>query len=116
LDTETKGTGAHVVPLEKAQEKPRERDLATFAFKRPPAAAKAPPAAAPLRFKVTDVLSARVLAEGVDARGAVDSLKQLRSVLDARIYVWVPKAARWRLLTLEEQKALWQFREDVAAS
>jgi hypothetical protein len=112
LDTETKGTGAHVVPLEAALHRARaEPDLATVRLnaRRPPAPVPEPPA--PLRFKLVDVMSAAVLAEGVDAQATVELLGEMGSVLDARVYVWMPHTGRWRLLTLDEQKTLWGFRK-----
>jgi hypothetical protein len=115
LDTETKGTGAHIVPLEKAHEGPRkDQDLATVTLERPPRAARAPEEpAGPLTFKVLDIRSGRVLGEGIDARATVKLLADVGSVVDVRIYVWVPKAARWRLLRLDEQRALWDFRGET---
>ena len=59
LDTETKGTGAEMVPLDKA-------------------------------LKV---------------------LNGVRSIVDVNVFVWQPKAQRWRLLTLDERRALWDRRE-----
>jgi hypothetical protein len=111
LDSETKGTGAHMVPLEEALQKARkERDLATITLERPPRPAKPDePAAGPLTFKVVDVRSGEVLSERLDARATVEVLEDVGSVVDVRIYVWVP-AGRWRLLTLGEQRTLWQFR------
>jgi hypothetical protein len=116
LDTETKGTGAHVVPLEQALEHgaSEERDLAVIALERPRRASKPIETPAPLMFKVVGVMSARVLAEGITARTTVDLLAELRSVLDVRIYVWMQRAERWRLLSLQEQKALWGFRQGAA--
>jgi len=112
LDTETKGTGAHVVPLESALRRGSEgHGLATVTLKRPPARApEPPPEPAPLRFKVVDVLSAHELARDVGVREAVGLLEHMSSVLDARIYVWMPSSARWRLLTLDEHRLMWQFR------
>jgi hypothetical protein len=112
LDTETKGTGAHMVPLEAALQRAREEpELATVRLnpRRPPAAPPEPPP--PLRFKLVDVMSARVLGEDVDAQAAVELLGEMRSVLDARVYVWMPDTRRWRLLTLAEQRTLWGFRK-----
>ncbi|MEA2638437.1 MAG: hypothetical protein QOE18_1494 [Chloroflexota bacterium] len=111
LDTETKGTGAHVVPYEKTLRRARvEQDLALVELDRtPPAPAPAAPPE-PLRFKVVNVLSSQVLAEGAPARETVQVLEGMRSVLDARIYVWVATRDRWRLLTLAESKVLWGFR------
>jgi hypothetical protein len=119
LDTETKGTGAHVVPLESAEGKAAEdRRLSTVTFKRSPArtATPAEPAPQTQSFKVVDVLSGRVLAQDVGARDAVSALAQLRSVLDARVSVWSEQTGRWKLLSLNEQKALWRFRRQPATA
>jgi hypothetical protein len=116
LETETKGTGARVVPLEKALERARrERGLDTVTFKRAPAPAPqtGPESPAPLRFRVVDVLGARELARDIDVRATVQLLESMRSVLDGRVYVWMPGSRRWRLLTLEEHKLLWRFRGRV---
>jgi hypothetical protein len=111
LDTETKGTGAHMAPLETADRKAGEhRELSTVMLKRSPART-APVSPPPQRFKVVDVLSGRVLAQDVGAREAVSSLRQLRSVLDARVSVRTEPTGRWKLLSLDEQKALWRFRQ-----
>jgi hypothetical protein len=114
LDTETKGTGAHMVPLEDAlRKRSSEEDLAVVTLKAPPAPAGPPEPIeppAPLSFRIVDVRSSEVLADDVDARAAVEVLEGLSSVVDARIYVWAPLRERWRLLTLEEQKTLWGFR------
>jgi hypothetical protein len=111
LDTETKGTGAHIAPLQRAREEPvSERELALVLFKRPPRPPQSHEPALPLRFKVVDVMSARVLAEGIGARATVDLLEGMRSVTDVRIFLWIETTGRWRLLTLAEQKALWEFR------
>jgi hypothetical protein len=117
LDTETKGTGAHVVPLEKALKADRaEQELALFKFDRPLQPAQAPDPPAPLLFKVVNILSAEVLAEGIGARETVELLEGFGSVLDARIFQWMAETGRWRLLTLDESKALWEFRGRVAAT
>ncbi len=111
LDTETKGTGAEMVPIEKTRARPsRERDLALVELGGPAKAQATESPPAPNLFKVVDVLSARTLAENVGTREAVRALEGLRSVLDARISVWSPERGRWRILTLEEAKALWSFR------
>jgi hypothetical protein len=117
LDTETKGTGAHVVPLEKAPERTAaDEELATITLERPPRRIEQPPPLGPLTFKVLDIRSGKVLAEGTETRETIDLLAGVRSVLDVRIYVWMQRANRWRLLTLDEQRALWRFRERTAAS
>jgi hypothetical protein len=114
LDTETKGTGAHIAPLdERPPERERALDLVTF--ERPLPAPSRPAAREPLRLKVVDVLGARVLGEDVDIREAVRLLEGLRSSLDARIYLRERDSGRWRLLSLDEVKALWRFRRHAAA-
>jgi hypothetical protein len=117
LDTETKGTGAHVAPLEKAPGKrSSEQDLAVVTLEGPPRPAEPIEPLAPLSFRVVDVRSSRVLAEGISARATVDLLEHVGSVVDVRIYVWARLSKCWRLLTLDEQKALWGFRRQHTAS
>jgi hypothetical protein len=115
LDTETKGTGAHVAPL-KPERHRAERELTTVRFERPPRPAGTPEPPAPRSFKVVDVLGARVLAEGADMRETLELLEGMRSVLDTRVYVWAPASERWRLLTLAEHRALWEMRGRVTGS
>ena len=111
LDTETKGTGAHIAPLPQAREEAAsERELALVLFKRPPRPPRPHEPVPPLTFKVVDVMSAEVLAEGIGARATVDLLESMRSVTDVRIFLWIETTGRWRLLTHAEQKALWGFR------
>jgi hypothetical protein len=100
-----------MVPLEKALKKPSPaQDLAVVAFERPRRTAEPIEPPAPLTFKIVDIKSSRVLAEGVSARAAVDLLEDVGSVVDIRIYVWERTAEHWRLLRIDEQKALWEFR------
>jgi hypothetical protein len=109
LDTETKGTGAHIAPL-KPNPALAERELETVTLERPPRPIEAPEPPAPRTFKVVDVMSAQVLAEGADTRATLELLAGMRIALDARIYTWVPTVERWRLLTLGERRALWEMR------
>jgi hypothetical protein len=109
LDTETKGTGAHIAPLK--PDRPRaEPDLAVVKLERPPRPAATPAPPAPRAYRIVDVMGARVLAENVDMRRTLELLAGMRSAIDARIYVWMPSAERWRLLTLDEHRALWEMR------
>src|SRR5581483_5247892 len=105
LDTETKGTGANVVPLDRAERKPAAKPEPVRVPPKPrprPKAAEAP--AEPRRFKVVDVMTKEVLAEDTDVRATVDELRRVRSVVDVNVYVWQPDAERWRLLGLGEQQ------------
>jgi hypothetical protein len=109
LDTETKGTGAEMVPLEKVLRLPSSEPL-YVPPKRAPRAPKEPEPKRPRSFKIVDVTTGEVLGEHLDTRAAVAALEDLDSVVDVRIYAWDHGSQKWVLLTLGEQKALWQFR------
>ena len=119
LDTDTKGTGANVVPLERVLKRGSDAGprygFPGFDFRKPDLRrefaddAPAEPRK-PLEFKVVDVMSRRVLAEGADARATVAALEGVRSVVDVTIYVWDAERERWQMLTLAETRALWEYR------
>lgn len=112
LDTSTKGTGATMVPLESTLAKPAPASAPLYVPPKPtPRKPKPPEPRNPATFKVVDVMSEEVLTEGAGARETLDVLATLRSAVDARIYVRRPPAQSWRLLTLAEQKALWDRRQ-----
>jgi hypothetical protein len=114
LETQTKGTGANVVPLDKVLRKPGSSDsVPGFAFRKPERGDSEPPPRVPHRFKLTDVMTRRVLAEDVDARAAVAALEDVRSIVDVIVYVWEPDPGRWRMLSLGETQALWDWRGNV---
>src|SRR4051794_10839293 len=102
LDTETKGTGASMVPLEKVLEQPGSDERVVRIPRRNAAAEGREPAAPgprePYRFRVIDIMTRTVLADDVDARATVDVLEDLRSVVDVAIDVWDPESAEWRRL------------------
>jgi hypothetical protein len=121
LKSETKGTGAHVAPLEGegARRAGGERPLAVVQLERPPRARPAEPATAPARrFKLVDVRGARVLGEDLDTRAAAAELARMGSPLDARVYVWERERERWRLLNLAQTRQFWELarREQLAAA
>lgn len=111
LETDTKGTGARVVPLEDAR-----RDATSVrepAFVMPPRRSQSPAqprVRRPPRFRVVDVRSGRVLAQGTDTRATVEALEHVGSVIDVHVFRWDHEGRRWRLLTHGEQAALWRFR------
>jgi hypothetical protein len=115
LDTETKGTGANMVPLDRVLRKPGADAVPGFALPelRPPEP-PAPEPRAPRRFKVVDVMTREVLAEDVDARSTVELLGHVRSLVDVTLWVWEPVRTRWRMLTLDESRALWAYRASAA--
>jgi hypothetical protein len=120
LDTDTKGTGAEMVPLERALERKRsaatgERISVLRRRTAPPAEETAKPdeppkSRPPLRFKVVNAITGQAVGEGVGLREAVDLLEGARSLVDVRIYLWEPGPAEWRPLTLGEQRAMWRLR------
>lgn len=115
LDTETKGTGANMVPLEKVLKKPAAGDQRILRIPRQKAAGEVPePESAtrrePYRFRILDVMTRQVLADDVDAHATVAALQDVRSVVDVLIDVWEPDTGDWRRLTLGEQKTLWGYR------
>ena len=74
LDTETKGTGAQMVPLESTlkQPQPKEHLLDPKMRRQKPEPDARPPA--PRRFKVVDVSTRQVLADDADARMTLELL------------------------------------------
>jgi hypothetical protein len=101
-----------MVPLKDAREQPAPvRKRVHVAPKPRPRPEPEPEPKRPPRFKVVDVLSGETLAEGADGRTTVDLLKGIRSVVDVRISAWDDDADRWRLLTLAEQRAIWNLRD-----
>jgi hypothetical protein len=115
LDTETKGTGANMVPLERVLRKPGASDAVPgFGFRKlPRREAEEPEPREPYRFKVVDVMTRQTLAEDADAREAVRALENVRSIVDVSMFVWESEAERWRLLTYDEGRLLWDRRGSV---
>jgi hypothetical protein len=111
LDTDTKGTGARVVPLEDTLAKPAPtREPFFVPIKRQPKPPEAPQPRPPRTFKVVDLMTRQVLAEDADARATLDVLRDVRSVVDVRVHTR-DEEGRWRPLTLGEQRALWDLRD-----
>jgi hypothetical protein len=111
LDTETKGTGAQMVPLDKVLKKPAPSHEPLFVPpKRKPREPKPAEPRAPRRFRIVDVATRAVLADDVGAREALRALSDVRSTVDVHVFMWEPKTEAWRLLTLAEQKTMWDRR------
>jgi hypothetical protein len=111
LDLDPSGTGAEMRPLDAIERKPKPAsDLALVRPKQRPRPEQDPEPRKPRRFKVVDVMTGAVMAEDASTRATVDLLEEVRRVGDVRIHVWSEEAARWRLLTLAEQRALWELR------
>jgi hypothetical protein len=112
LHTETKGTGAQMVPLESVEKRssamepvyvPREPLRRTQPETKPRAAK---------RFKVVDVMTREPLVEDAGTRETVAALRDVRSIVDVNVYVWQEEQDRWRLLSLAEQRAMWDLSHE----
>jgi hypothetical protein len=106
LDTETKGTGAQMVPLDTSVKEGARPSVVRTRPERPEAE---PEPKAPRLFKVVDVMTRQVLAERASTRETVDLLKGVRSNVDVSVHVWEPDAEKWQRLTQREQKMLWDL-------
>jgi hypothetical protein len=117
LDTATKGTGASIVPLDRVQKRPAERpgDRLYVPPVPAPKPQPEPPPRRPRAFRVIDVVTRKTLAEHTDTRATLEVLRDVRSIVDVHVSVHDPKNGTWRLLTLGEQRALWDARGAVAA-
>jgi hypothetical protein len=111
LDTETKGTGAQMVPLDKVLRAPAGKPARRPAPRPKPKGAGAPERSRPRRFRVVDVMTREVLAEGAGARETVELLRGVRSLVDVAIGVWSEPLEEWQPLTFAESKMLWELRE-----
>ena len=115
LDTETKGTGAEMVPLDKAREQSDAQPRGPIVVREPPPRpAPEPVARGPRKFKIVDVLSRQVLAEDVGTRKAVEVLAEVRSVVDVNVYVWDERREAWEQLSQGDRRRLWNLRGRVA--
>jgi hypothetical protein len=118
LDLDPSGTGAEMRPLDVVERAPeRKPELALVKRKPRPRPEQQPePAKAPRRFKVVDVMTGAVTAENASTRATVDLLAGVRTLADVQVYVWNDDADRWRLLTLGEQRKLWDLRRSATTA
>lgn len=107
LDTGTKGTGATMKPLERAADG-ESKAQPKYGIPKLREQQESPEPRLPRRFKVVDVMTRQPIAEDVEAREAVDALKDVRSIVDVTVYVWQAERDRWRPLTFPEQRTLWE--------
>ncbi|HEY3726604.1 MAG TPA: hypothetical protein VGL51_05490 [Solirubrobacteraceae bacterium] len=111
LNTETKGTGASVVPLERVTKHRSATDPVLVPREPPPRPPEAPEPRRPRTFRVIDVMSRRALVDDVNLLQTVDALKGVRSVVDIEVYVSRHQDDGWRRLTFSERQALWELTE-----
>jgi hypothetical protein len=110
LHTETKGTGANMVPLERVVSKGSSAPEPVFVRRKPrPRPEEAPKPKPPRRFRVVDLMSREALVDDGSARETADVLKGVRSIVDVNLYVWQDEQQRWRMLTLDEKRDIWEL-------
>ena len=99
LGSETKGTGANMVPLERVLRKPSAHTETVFVPRKPhPRPPEAPKPRA--RSGLSDEGSAR---DAARARETIDALAGFRSIVDFTSRA-AARAERWRILTLDESR------------
>jgi hypothetical protein len=106
LHTETKGTGATMVPLDSVTQRRREPEPISVPPKPKPRPPEPPEPRAPRRFRVVDVMTRQTLVDDAGAAETVAALRSVRSIVDVNVYVWQVQRMRWRLLTFPEQRML----------
>ncbi|HYZ81658.1 MAG TPA: hypothetical protein VE571_10335 [Solirubrobacteraceae bacterium] len=114
LQTETKGTGATMVPLERTEKRGSAREP-VFVPRDPGPRDPTPEPAAPRpprRFRVVDMMTRQTMLDDGPVAEAVDVLRNVRSTVDVTVHVWDEHRRRWRPLTLSEQRAMFDLSRD----
>ena len=57
-----------------------------------------------------DVMTRQTLVDDVGVRGAIDVLKDVRSIVDVNVYVWQERAEEWEQLSQGDRRRLWKLR------
>jgi hypothetical protein len=115
LDTETKGTGANMVPLERILRKGSDRVPGFALPERRQHEEAVPEPPKPHRFRIVDLMTRQVLADDVDVRHALEALEDVRSIVDVTIFTWDEESESWRRLTFGEAKAVWDLRGELGS-
>jgi hypothetical protein len=79
--------------------------------KKTPREPKKPEPPAPRRFRVLDVVTRKVLLEDGSVRDTLALLGTVEHMNDVNVYVWEPGDDRWRLLSIAEQRVVWERRK-----
>lgn len=106
LHTETKGTGAQMVPLEKAQKRPSTSEPVFVPREHQRDAQQRTVPVEPRRFRIVNVLTRQRMLNSASIREALAVLRETRSLVDVTVFVWEKERERWRPLTFEEQRAM----------
>jgi hypothetical protein len=114
LHTETKGTGANMVPLERVTKGSSVGEPVVvdpvLVPRKPRARPEAPSQPQlPRIFRVVDLMSREPLVDGASAREAIGALSHVKSIVDVNVYVWQEERDGWRMLTFPERRAMWEL-------
>ena len=111
LDTETKGTGANVVPLERARQRtsPTEPVLVQRAPRPREQSERPPEPKRHQRFRIVEVTTLQTLADDANAREVAEVMKNVRSIVDVNVFVWQDRQQRWQMLPLSDVRSLWEL-------
>jgi hypothetical protein len=109
LQTETKGTGATMVPIERAAARGAAPEPLHVPRKPQPRAPEPPAPRIAHRFRIVDVMTRQTLVDDGSAAEAVAALRGVRSTVDVTVSVWDRDRSRWRPVTIGEQQALFEF-------
>ena len=120
LDTDTKGTGAEMVPLEKLErQRQRGRDRERISVIRrtplpPEAATEDSERDAERRFKLVNVLSREVLGDGVGPRGAKGAGEGSLNPVGPAVVAAVARAiGRWPTRLPLTPERVWRLMNDL---
>jgi hypothetical protein len=78
--------------------------------KRTPREPEPPKPRPPRRFRVLDVVTRGVLLEDGSVGETLSLLGAVEHMHDVNLYVWEPGEERWRLLSIAEQRVVWERR------
>jgi hypothetical protein len=104
-----------MVPLDRVTRRPSDAEPVHVPRKPKPPEPLPPEPKAVRRFRVVDVMTGQRLLDDGNGRDAAAALRDVRSVVDVNVYVWQDERKRWRLLTLPEQRAMWELASDGRA-
>ena len=78
--------------------------------KRTPREPEPPKRRAPRRFRALDVVTREVLLDDGSVAEMLEMLREVEHVNDVNLYVWEPEREGWRLLSMAEQRVVWERR------
>ena len=100
-----------MVPLDELEDRGRpEPGKLWVPPKRTPREPEPPKPRPPRRFRVLDVVTRAVLQEDGSVRETLALLGGVEHMNDVNLYVWEPDDERWRLLSMAEQRVVWERR------